>query len=604
MNNKTDMIMSVPVSCVPFMEYSDGTRLNMSANQMRQSLDVFSNEMPLVRSGMENYYRDMSSLTIRSSYNGTILFVDNRLIVIKMDSPIVDNYFDVIELNGDYMLTCTVGEHTKPGDVLARKLAGNGSLKSIVNGVNLLTAITPYYGFNYEDGIVISESCAEKLSHEELKTVRICLKKDELLLSLKNDKYTPLLSKGDRIVKGDVIASVKNASLKNMNNLISQPKRYLSDADGIVDDIRIYINEYPDVSSEFSRSMLAVLRENEKKLAGITSTIIEEYNKVSEDHIESLPSYILRVIESYSTYTSKRPFYNNEREYGVIIEYVIKEKHHFNIGDKLSNRYGNKGVVTLIVPDDKILKVNGVPVDIIINIMGLVGRMNMQSHLLELWASAITMKVRAICKYLVINKRINDALEVIKDFYDCMDNSETKFIAKGIDYSLDIKTLINDLAFYAPPFIGTDIYKMKELLKKYNVPDVVPVYDPSYGGKRNMAAGYIYWEKLKHLSEKKIDARSFGKYDVKTKQPSSHSGAQRLGEMEVWALLEHDAADVLFEALSIKSDDIASKRKAIFDMINGNPINLPESMNSRVSDLFKTYIRSMGLDIARTEDDK
>jgi DNA-directed RNA polymerase beta subunit len=605
--NLKECIVSVPVSLSPFCQCSDGTRLGMASNQMRQALDIEKCEAPLVQTGLEEYYENHSDLKLIAQSDYVILAITPDFLVVKLDYKefgITD--IKVIPIGRhNYEIFCIVGQHCKRGDILGRVKNRNGKgYKSILNGCNLLTAINSYYGFNYEDAIVVSESCAKKLAHHERVVETITFNARQVLLSLKEDSYEPLLKPGEVVKEGQVIALIKNSDLNNINELISPPVEKLSPCDGIIERVDVYINHYHDSTRELALYLNEILDINMMNLNTLLANICSVYNANCKpedklNSIDDLPRHIVNEISHLSGFNKQQKWKYKNVEVDCLVRYTIKKKAEFNIGDKIACRHGNKGTIPLIVPDEEMYQIDGRPVDIIINIMGLVGRMNMQAHVSEFACSNIVKKVKAICEMLMKKGKEVEALEVIKDFYNRMDTTDTKYILNSIDFTKPVRTLIDELHFVAPPFDSIDIYKLDELRKRYKVADIYEVYDPHYGGKIKMPVGYMFWEKLHHLSAEKIAARSLGGYNKKSMQPLSGKkvkGGQKFGEMEVWALIAHDADDLLTETVGLRSDDIQAKQSVLRNLITMGKAHLMESSN-KSSEAFMIYLKALGLNI-------
>lgn len=608
MNDK-DCIVSVPVTLIPFLQNNDGTRMQMASNQMRQSLDIFHSEHPLVETGLEKFYTNQSDLCVIAPSNGVITYIHEKFMVMKLEKP----EFGITDLKViptdryDYYPFCIVGQEVRKGDILAKvKRFNNDSFKTILNGTNLLTAINGYYGFNYEDAIVVSESCCEKLSHQERITEVINFNEKQIPLSLVKDKYLPFLEPGTEVHVGDLLCMVKNSDLTNINELISPPWEKRSSCDGIVEKVDIYINNFHNSTRELSLYLNTLNNNNIEKVNDVLIKIASVYNAYSKKKIDTLsdfPNHIISELEYLMGAPKKSKWKHKNVEVNVLVKYTIIKKSHFNIGDKLANRHGNKGTCPLIVPDKDMLQINGKPIDLIINIMGIPGRMNL-GQLYELWMSNVVNHVKR--KASLELKKGNDekAKDIVRNFYDMIDKTEKRYIYNSIDFENEVKNLISGLSFIAPPFESPTIYQLKEILETYKVATMYDVIDPSCNKKISMPLGYMFWEKLHHLSNEKISARSFGGYNKKTMQPLSGKkmkGGQKFGEMEVWSLLSHDADVLLKETLGVKSDDIEAKNKVLKNLIDFGKANLTEG-SSKVSSVFKTYLQAIGLDLVDVEE--
>jgi len=602
--NHYDYIVSMPLTLIPFLQNNDGTRMQMASNQMRQALDIYHSEHPLVETGLERYFTNHSDLTVVSPYNGIVLAVDQTFIVLKLDEAEygICDIKVIPAIRHKYKMFCIPGQRIKIGDILGKAPRhNNNSFKSILNGTNLLTAINGYYGYNYEDAIVISESCFNKLAHEEVIIETVSFNSRQIPLSLVENDYIPLLEPGQEIKVGDLLVRIKNSDLTNINELISQPIEKRSSYDGVIQRVDIYINNYHDSTRELSLYLNRINNNNLERLNRLLTKVCSVYNAFSSQaitRIEDLPKHIVNEIQYLSGLTKCQKWKFKNVEVDVLIKYTIVKKAKFNIGDKMANRHGNKGTIPLIVPDKDIFQVGGKPVDIIVNIMGIPGRMNI-GQVYELWMTNVVNKVKAIAKAQLAKNDEITAREVIKDFYNTIDKTDEKFIFKSIDYSKDITHLLAELSFVSPPFVTASVYELKDILAKYNVPTLYDVYDPATKSSIKMPVGYMFWEKLHHLSEEKISARSFGGYNKKTMQPLSGKkmkGGQKFGEMEVWALIAHDANNLLEETLGLKSDDVNAKNKALKSLLERGKATLTKG-TTKSSVVFKTYLQALGLDL-------
>lgn len=603
-----DCIVSIPVTLVPFLQNNDGTRMQMASNQMRQSLDIYHSEHPLVETGLERFFLHHSDLCVLSNYDGIVLEVHDNFIIVKLDKAeygICD--LKVIPCDKyDYKLFVVPGQRIRKGDILGKvPRFNNPTFKSILNGTNLVTAINSWYGYNYEDAIVTSESCFEKLSHQEKVVEMISFNSKQVPLSLVEGEYEPFLKPGDEVKIGDMLCMIKNSDLSNINELISLPIEKRSSCNGIVEKVDIYINNYHDSTRELSFFLNQKYNNNVKRLSDIFRNMMKVYNSTSDTKLTdelSLPEHIINEIQYLTGFTDRSKWKYKNVEVNVLVKYTIVRKSEFNVGDKLANRHGNKGIGPIIVPDKNMFQINGKPVDVIINLMGIPGRMNL-GQVYEMWASNTVNKVKKMAKALVASNRSEHAVEFIKDFYRTIDKTDSKYIFRSINYGNDPMHLVNGLSFIAPPFESPDIYQMKTILEKYKVPTLFEVHDPIGNCNLKMPVGYMFWEKLHHLSEEKISARSVGGYNKKTMQPLSGKkmkGGQKFGEMEVWALLSHDAELLLKETLGIKSDDMDAKNKILQNILDMGKANYIKGAN-KSSETFMTYLNSIGLDFVDAE---
>ena len=287
-----------------------------------------------------------------------------------------------------------------------------------------------------------------------------------------------------------------------------------------------------------------------------------------------------------------------------VVKVFVAVKRRLMPGDKMAGRHGNKGVVSKIVPiEDMPYMVDGKPVDIVLNPLGVPSRMNvgqiLETHLG--WAcSELGEQIKHL--YKDFENKINEIKNKLKEIYgeEFFESVVSKLNKKEI-FEL-VENISNGLPISTPVFDGAstkDITKMLDLSKLPNTGQTT-LWNGITGEKfdRPVTVGIIYMLKLNHLVEDKIHARSTGPYSLVTQQPlggKAQLGGQRFGEMEVWALEAYGASYTLQEILTVKSDDVAGRTKVYETIVKGNnnfESGVPESFNVLLKE-----IRALGLNI-------
>ncbi|MCK4264753.1 DNA-directed RNA polymerase subunit beta [Candidatus Babeliales bacterium] len=291
---------------------------------------------------------------------------------------------------------------------------------------------------------------------------------------------------------------------------------------------------------------------------------------------------------------------------GVIkmVRVYIAMKRHVSVGDKMAGRHGNKGVVSQIVDiEDMPYMADGTPVDIVLNPLGVPGRMNI-GQILE---TVLGMAGKEIGKNLAKKLEKQSYQEVksyIQNYYgiDLLDSIEKELGKEGV-MDLARETAKNGVAMTTPIFDGADFERdIRPLLKDLSLSNTgaYKLFDGRSGESfdQEVTVGYIYMMKLNHLADDKLHARSVGPYSLITQQPlggKAQFGGQRLGEMEVWALYAYGAAYTLQEMLTVKSDDVNGRVKVYESIVRGEDVpdpGIPESFNVLVKEL-----QSLGLQV-------
>ncbi len=324
--------------------------------------------------------------------------------------------------------------------------------------------------------------------------------------------------------------------------------------------------------------------------------------KTSKDKIEAIRYVFKEKIDKLKRGDELAP--------GVIkmVKVQIAIKRRLQVGDKMAGRHGNKGVISRVVPaEDMPYMANGVPVDMVLNPLGVPSRMNI-GQLLELslgWAAhGIGQKINAYLEEFDVGK----LRKLIKETYV---NSEVeKYVEKASE--AEIKKMAHHLRggihFASPVFDGAGEKDIEKMLQLADLPPLgkTTLFDGISGEpfKEEVTVGIMYMLKLHHLVEEKIHARSIGPYSLVTQQPlggKAQFGGQRLGEMEVWALQAYGAAFALQEFLTVKSDDVTGRNRMYEAIVKGEHLlepGLPESFNVLVKEL-----QSLALNVELIEDE-
>ncbi|MCV2528227.1 MAG: DNA-directed RNA polymerase subunit beta [Candidatus Lightella neohaematopini] len=293
-----------------------------------------------------------------------------------------------------------------------------------------------------------------------------------------------------------------------------------------------------------------------------------------------------------------------------IVKVYLAVKRYIQPGDKMAGRHGNKGVISKICPiEDMPYDENGVPVDVVLNPLGVPSRMNigqiLETHL-GMAAKCIGNRIHDMLKQ---NANILEIKNFIQQVYDVGNNIRQKVDLDNLsndDIVKLAKNLKNGIPIATPVFDGAKEEEIKQLLKLANISTSgqITLFDGRTGEKfeRPVTVGYMYMLKLNHLVDDKMHARSTGSYSLVTQQPlggKAQFGGQRFGEMEVWALEAYGAAYTLQEMLTVKSDDVNGRTKMYKNIVDNNHTmepNIPESFNVLLKE-----IRSLAINIELEE---
>lgn len=541
-------LMSPATALVPFVQHCDAHRALMGASMQKQAVPLVRGGAPLIGTGMERVIARSSTYVIFSKYDGVVEAVDSSRILVKRlrESTAVDSY-RLKKFRLSNQGTCInqkpvvkAGEKVKKGDLLVDGHAvSNGELAL---GKDVLVAYMSWYGFGYEDSIIISERLLkdDAFSSIHMNTFEI----DELKTRL-----------GSEMVTRDVPGASHHALANLDDNGIVKAGSHVKPGDIVVGKVT---PKGEDISPE------------EALLRAIFG------NKISQVKDASLvvPPGAGGVVVDVQILDRKQGELPNDVIKRIMI--TIAQNRKIEVGDKMAGRYGNKGVVSKILPvEDMPFMEDGTPVDIILNPLGVPSRMNV-GQLLETQFGMASWKLGQKISFMAEDgSTIEELRSVLKTIYDsekqqkdidAMSPEELKDFAKKLGDGIPVAT---------PVFAGATEQDIVNMMQKAGLSTgLYRVYDGKTGEPfdSEILVGKQYMMKLHHLVEDKIHARSVGPYSAITQQPlkgRANFGGQRMGEMEVWALEGYGAAYNLLEMTTIKSDDIEG-RGEVFDEIRRN----------------------------------
>jgi len=513
---------SIATSMIPFLEHNDANRALMGSNMQKQAVPCVLPEIPLVATGVEALASRDSGRMVLASEDGVVSYLDAKKIIVKGKTEKIYPLVNFLRNNNFSAFhqrpAVDIGQKVKKGDVLADTTSTVDGQISI--GQNVFIAFLSWSGSNYEDAIIISERLVKK---SKFTSVYV----EEFVCTVRDTKLGPEITTRD-------IPNVGELKLKDL------------DEDGIV-RIGAEVRENDILIGKITPKGETELTPEERLLRSIFA---EKARDVKDTSLRMEHGKRGRII---GIKIFSRDL-GHTLEAGIIKKIVIEvaQIRNISVGDKLSGRHGNKGVISRILPEEDMpYTAEGIPVDIILSPLGVPSRMNLGQILeMHLGMAANTLGYQAI----------------------------------------------------TPPFLGAGHEEIKEELKKAGLPEngKLKLFDGRTGESfdQDVAVGYMYMLKLHHMVEDKIHMRSIGPYSLITQQPlggKAQGGGQRFGEMEVWALEGYGAAYTLREMLTIKSDDILG-RSQTFDSIIKNeiikPPNSPASFN-----VLLNYLRGLALDV-------
>ncbi|MDD4643994.1 MAG: DNA-directed RNA polymerase subunit beta, partial [Bacilli bacterium] len=521
-------IVSITTSCIPFLEHDDANRALMGANMQRQALPLLQAEAPIIGTGVEHIAARDSGAVVIAKSDGIVEYVDGRKIIVKTAKG-KDTYY-LMDFERSNNATCyhqkpivRVGDKVHHGMIIAD---GPSTDKGeLALGKNVVVAFMTFDGYNYEDAVILNE--------------RLVL--DDVYTSIKIESYD-IECRDTKLGPEEITRDIPNVSEESRKNL---------DIDGIV-MIGTEVREGDILVGKVTPKGMVELTSEEKLL----HAIFGEKTREVRDTSLRVPHGADGIVHDVKVFTKKE---NEDIPPGVskVVRVFIAQKRKISVGDKMAGRHGNKGVISLVLPqEDMPYLPDGTPVDILLNPQGVPSRMNL-GQVLELHMG---------------------------------------MAAKKLGYHIA-----------TPVFDGAEIEEIETIMEKAGMDKdgKTVLYDGRTGEPfdNRISVGVMYMIKLMHMVDDKLHARSTGPYSLVTQQPlggKAQFGGQRFGEMEVWALYAYGAAHILQELMTVKSDDVVGRVKVYEALVKDNLIKqagIPESFRVLIKEF-----QALGLDMTIIND--
>ena len=517
-------VVSITTSCIPFLEHDDATRALMGSNMQRQAVPLLTTEAPFVGTGVEHIAARDSGSTVVAKADGVVSYVDGRKVVVKNKGG--EDVYYLSDFEASNQDTCfhhkpivRVGDKVKRGKTI---LADGPStdMGELALGKNMVVAFMLFNGYNYEDAVILNERLVKDDAYTTIHIV-------DYEMPCRETKLGP----------EEITRDIPNVSEESRKNL---------DAEGII-RIGTEVKEGDILVGKVTPKGMAELTSEEKLL----HAIFGEKTREVRDTSLRVPHGGDGIVHDVKIFTKKN---SDELPSGVskLIRVYIVQKRKIQVGDKMSGRHGNKGVISLILPEEDMpFMPDGRPVDIMLNPLGVPSRMNI-GQVLELHLGMAAKKL---------------GVHVATPVFDGATEEDIADMMKEAGMDEDGKTVLYDGRTGRP-------------------------FD------NRVSVGVMYMIKLHHMVEDKMHARATGPYSLVTQQPlggKAQFGGQRFGEMEVWALYAYGAAHTLQEILTVKSDDVIGRVKVYEALVKGQKVDqagVPESFRVLIKEF-----QALGLDI-------
>ena len=541
-------MVSVATAMIPFLEHDDANRALMGANMMRQAVPLVRAEAPLVGTGMEFRAAVDAGDVLLARKSGVVTEVNSDEVTVKNDDGTTETYFveKFVRSNQgtsrNQKVVVSVGDKIEVGAVVAD--GASTEMGEMALGKNLLVAFMSWEGHNYEDAIILSQRLVQ----------------DDVLTSIHIEEYE-VDARDTKLGAEEITRDIPNVSEEVLADL---------DERGI---IRVGADVVPGdiLVGKVTPKGETELTPEERLLRAIFG---EKAREVRDTSLKVPHGESGKVI-GVSIQDSEEGF---ELAAGVnqVVRVYVAQKRKIQDGDKLAGRHGNKGVISKILPvEDMPFLEDGTPVDIVLNPLGVPGRMNvgqvLETHLG--WVAKSGWKLEG-------NEDWQQSLRA-NGYAEAPANTK---VATPVFDGTKEEELSGLLGSTLPN---------KDGMRLIGADGKAQLYDGRTGEpyKQPISVGYMYILKLHHLVDDKIHARSTGPYSMITQQPlggKAQFGGQRFGEMEVWALEAYGAAYTLQELLTIKSDDVLGRVKVYEAIVKGE--NIPEP---GIPESFKVLVKEM-----------
>jgi len=606
-------VFSVTTALIPFLEHDDANRALMGSNMQRQGVPLVRPEAPLIGTGMESEVAKYSGQVIYAGEDGEVLAVDSTRVIIRSNGK--KHEYPLVKFYRTNQGTCinqrpvvARGGMVKRGQVIADGAATqNGELAL---GQNVLCAFMTWHGYNFEDAIIISERLVK---HDKFTSIHI-------------EKYE-IEARETKLGKEEITKDIANVGEESLRDLDEKGVIRIG-AEVAPGDIlvgKITPKGETELTAE-EKLLRAIFGEKAREVKdtslrvphGEGGKVIDVKEFSAENHAD-LPANVIKLVRVW-----------------------IAQRRKISVGDKMAGRHGNKGVISIILPEEDMpFLPDGRPVDIILNPIGVPSRMNigqiLETHMglaADMFGEKITNPIFDGADNMAIEDALGKAWIVQKCreegviTQDRLDDEGLARVKQWLgEHVFNAEKVFNDSGKYQGEARRASLILWLEKEKQINMPAVdrniskeeldelvekayleKKIVPPVFGkiqlrdGRTGVlfdqpvTVGVIYMMKLIHLVDDKVHARSTGPYSLITQQPlggKAQFGGQRFGEMEVWALEAYGASHTLQELLTVKSDDVQGRAKAYEALVKGEDVlqpGVPESFKVLFMEL-----RSLGL---------
>jgi len=617
-NNSWDTV-SLDEALIPFQNSMDSTRLIVARTHMGQKIPILNAEPPLVQSGAEYIVPQLTSTKFahRATQNGKIIKVEKDKFIHVEYNDGSKEIFDIIprlsttkrsSIIRITLNTLSEGDTFNKGQLIAWSKSFVDNILAI--GKNKKVAVINYLGKSHEDGYVISEDMSNDFQTEMVIKIPVIVPPNTKILFLNKNKNTVL---NDKLLEFQYNTDINPEEYLNTYDLVdsefqedvealynqNQDSMIIKSPGGEIVDIKIRLNTKTNIDN-------VILNEWE-----LQNKNINEIKKVLNQNTYTHDNNLLDNIDTSVIKVGTHKLKGKDFE-GCLIEFYINVTHPIKIGNKITNRFGAKGVINHIIPQSEIpVSEYSGDIDIFLAPAAILGRKN-TVILKELYLGKLLVNLKSIVSKLLFNGKIEEAKQTIRLFYSTLDKSGKHISLLEETFKRDpqlseLKSKLNEnkfnFNFIVPPFSTVKFEDIKNIALQLNIPldEKIYIKELDTWTKTPVPVGYTYMSTMEQLSSDYESTRSRAGYVGATGQPvkrKSKMGGQNLGNLDIYNLITYDAKNMMTEMMTVRSDNMKAKHEVLHNIIEYGQSDLPSIIKKgRTQDLFKTMMLSIGLDI-------
>lgn len=615
----------------PFQNQVDSDRMMLASIHSKQSIPTSGSEQPLVGTGAEYVIPQISSsrFTQKAEDDGEVVDIeDGKTMTVKYKNGNT-KVFDTLPRTSRTKMgafislkmepSFSVGDKFKKDDIIAHTKNFNDS-GVYCSGKNCVMAMMQYNGQSHEDAYTVSENMSDSMKRDIIKKAEIVIPPNTKVLNIETEENKDI-THNDILVEFQYDSGLddylQNIEMQDVIDDSSSEEDFsesgrdfyaegndtiqLKGKNGEIVDIKIYINNKNSIDPK-------VVDFHKQKVKD-TNDLIKKLNQNVNDPNEQIKSTDNLELDFMNTGGHKLK--GGAEFKGARIVYYIKQQQSLKEGDKIASRYGAKGVISKVIPENKTPYTNNMGnIDVFISPVGVFSRKNI-AMVKELYIGKIIYKLREIVKEKAKNTKTesNEIEKLIIDVYSLISPENVlNSIKQNIsNFKPNLKKAINDdklkLTVVIPPFSDVTFENIKTAADVLETPLDEKVYIPELDSwsKDAVPVGISYMQSLEQTSEVYSNVRSMGKYQSLTGQPvkgKAQGGGQSIGQLDVNAFLTYDIPSVRDELLSLRADDHKAKRSMINSIVNtGNSKLVQTKQTSQSKNLFDIYLTSMGVSV-------